>query len=138
MNKSRYAPRITCSTVKKLLRLLNMDYKPSEIAEELNLSVKTIYRYLDMGSPHRTDKTGSIWVNGVDFREWAKNQLSSNALKPKVKADADQAWCCKCRSLVHFSSTITRKLGKRVVVHGTCSVCSGKVVKIHSLGEKEK
>ena len=65
-------PRISRPQVIRLGRLLNMYYKPSEIAEEIGISPDTVYRtYIPAGCPHEVDESGRIWIIGTTFRDWA-------------------------------------------------------------------
>ena len=56
----------------RLVKLLDMFYKPSEIAEEIGFSVRQVYRvYIPAGCPYERDSKKRLWSNGKAFREWA-------------------------------------------------------------------
>lgn len=86
----------------KLSRLLNMLYKPSEIAEELGVNVDTVYRsYLPAGLPHTRDRDGNIWIHGPAFVSWARETISQKKSKRHGLPD-DHAWCMKCDRAVEL------------------------------------
>lgn len=64
----------------KLRRLLYMQYRPSELAEELDIDISLIYKsYIPKGCPHSKDATGHIWIVGTEFREWFREtQIKSS------------------------------------------------------------
>lgn len=64
----------------KLTRLLNMQYRPSELADELGIDITVIYKsYIPLGCPHTKDDTGHLWIVGTEFRQWFKrNKLKAN------------------------------------------------------------
>ena len=41
---TRIAPKVTRGLMRKSILLLNMEYKPSELAEELGVTEKTVYK----------------------------------------------------------------------------------------------
>ena len=79
----------------KLSRLMDMLYKPSEIAEEIGVSVDTVYRsYLPAGLPY-LEQDGQFWIHGPAFIAWARGTISQRKNKRKGM-DEDHAWCMKC------------------------------------------
>lgn len=122
-------PRISRAVQRHMLKLLNMEYKPSEIAGELNVKPKTIYNFIDLGCPCRTDKAGNIWIVGTSFIAWANDQLTLSKNRPRVPIAEDQAYCFHCQTAVKFEKTITKAIGVRTVTYGLCVVCGGKVAK---------
>jgi hypothetical protein len=54
-----------------LKRLLDMLYKPRELAQELGINIDQVYLvYIPLGCPHRRDGKRYIEINGKEFREW--------------------------------------------------------------------
>lgn len=89
-------PLLKHTHIVKLGRLLNMLYKPAEIAEEIGVNKDTVYRsYLPAGLPHTRDEQGSIWIHGPAFVAWAKETISKKRSKRAGLPD-DHAWCMKC------------------------------------------
>ncbi|MHC1739692.1 MAG: DUF5679 domain-containing protein [Anaerolineaceae bacterium] len=117
----------------KLSRLLDMEYKPSEIAEEIDVSLWVIYNtYLHAGCPHRREKGGQIWIHGLSFAAWARSVNAADKKNP-FTLQADEAWCTKCNAVVKMLDPHERKLKSNLImVYGTCSVCSGKVNRLAS------
>lgn len=131
--KQSHAPRITRAAMQRTMRLLDMEYKPSELADELGISAKTIYNtYLPAGLPHRRDKADNIWIVGTVFVEWAKHVLDKNsryAHQRKEPMGENQGYCMKCKNVADFQTVTQRRemSNSRVMVYGTCSVCGGKI-----------
>jgi len=71
----------------KLYQLLDMLYKPSELAEEIGITVRQIYRvYIPLGCP--CDRApGRIFINGKSFAEWYEATYLKQILLE------DQAFC---------------------------------------------
>lgn len=133
-----HAPRVSRGIVRRMMRLLHMEYKPSEIAKELGISTKTIYEtYIPAGLPHRRDPGGNIWIVGTVFREWAGAALEQGhryAHQRRLPIGPHQSYCVKCKTVREFAK-ITRRVpysGKRLMVHGTCSVCGSKMTSFKS------
>jgi predicted RNA-binding Zn-ribbon protein involved in translation (DUF1610 family) len=80
----------------KLGRLLNMLYRPAEIAEEIGVAQDTIYRsYLPAGLPHTRDAKGNVWIHGPAFVAWARQTVAKRKSKRAGLPDG-YAWCMKC------------------------------------------
>lgn len=89
-------PALKHTHIVKLGRLLNMMYKPAEIAEELGLNSDTIYRsYLPAGLPHTRDEKGDIWIHGPAFVAWARETVSKKK-SARAGLPDQHAWCMKC------------------------------------------
>ena len=114
----------------KVRFLLDMMYKPVEIAEQLGVSVDTVYRsYLPAGAPNQMDKAGRVWIYGPAFASWAKAYLMEKQnRKPVVMMAESEAWCLKCNHPVAILGPKRRDVKKRVQrLTGHCPEC-GKVV----------
>lgn len=97
-------PNLKHTHIVKLGRLLNMLYKPHELAEELGLSTETIYRsYIQAGMPHTRDANGNIWIHGPEFVAWAKETVAKKKSKRAGLPDG-HAWCMKCNQPVLMSN----------------------------------
>jgi predicted RNA-binding Zn-ribbon protein involved in translation (DUF1610 family) len=121
-------PLLKHTHIVKLGRLLNMLYKPSEIAEEIGVTQDTIYRsYLPAGAPHIRDNHGSIWIHGPAFVAWAKQTVSKRKSERAGLPDG-HAWCMKCNTPVLIISprllTVNRYLE---LVQGKCPNCGTKI-----------
>lgn len=121
-------PKIRRAQIIKLSRLLDMLYKPSELADEIGISDDTVYRsYLPAGAPHTRDKAGNIWIHGPAFREWMleRNEEGKATLHPLGEGEA---WCVHCSKVVKIINPRVRKFnGSADLVQGKCEVCGGKV-----------
>jgi len=79
----------------RLKRILDMLYKPSELAEEIGVNVDTIYRsYIPAGLPciHYQQQ---VWVHGPAFVAWAQETITKNKRK-RAGLPEGHAWCMKC------------------------------------------
>ena len=47
--------RLTTTQAKKLKKLLDMWYRPSELADEMQLHINTVYRLIERGCPSRRE-----------------------------------------------------------------------------------
>ncbi len=95
-------PLLKHTHIVKLGRLLDMLYKPSEIAEEIGIAQDTVYRsYLPAGLPHTRDDQGNVWIHGPAFIAWAKQTISLKKSK-RVGLPDGYAWCMKCNQSVEL------------------------------------
>jgi hypothetical protein len=84
------------ATVKRRARgLLDMLYKPSELAFELALPVSRIYALILAGLPHQRDDMGRMWIPGPQAARWILNWH-----KPHHPIGTDQAFCLTCKKAV--------------------------------------
>ena len=81
------------TAVMRAARLLDMMYKPSEIAEELKIKKRAIYEVLiPLGLPHERDENGRIWLHGPTVRAW----LETATRGPRYPLEDDEFFCLKC------------------------------------------
>lgn len=126
------APRLNRSKAAALERLLNMLYKPAELAEELGVSHDTVYRsYIPAGAPVVLDAGGKVWINGRQFAQWAREYLTTTRRgKSKPPMPAGHAYCVRCNRVVMVQSPKTRPHSRRanvVQLSGSCPECGGKI-----------
>jgi hypothetical protein len=112
----------------KLTRLLNMLYRPAEIADEIGVNVDTVYRsYLPAGAPYERDQEGNIWINGPAFREWAFVQIGARKRKKHPLEDGE-GWCLKCNQVVKIQKPKARATNRYLaLIQGKCPICGSKV-----------
>lgn len=117
-------PLLKHTHIVKLGRLLNMLYKPSEIAEEIGLAVDTIYRsYLPAGLPHTRDDTGNIWIHGPVFVAWARETVALKRSKRAGLPD-DHAWCMKCNQAVPLQDPKIKAVNRYLeILQARCPRC---------------
>lgn len=121
-------PLLKQQHIVKLKRILDMQYRPSELAEDIGVNVDTILRgYLPAGLPHTRDDRGRIWIYGPAFVEWARETISKKKSKRNSLAD-DQAWCVVCKGPVPLIDP-TVKIANRYLelLQAPCPTC-GKTV----------
>jgi hypothetical protein len=112
----------------KLGRLLDMLYKPSEIAEEIGVTTDTIYRsYLPAGLPHTRDGQGNIWIHGPAFIAWAREMISKKKSRRAGLPD-DHAWCMTCKGPVALINPKTKTVNRYLeLLQAQCPTC-GKTI----------
>ncbi len=132
--------RLSQAQVARLRGLLDVLYKPGEIAEKLGVEVRTIYRsHIPAGAPVRRDEAGRMWIPGVAYRDWARDVLQRRrASQPKAMSLAE-GYCVKCNRMVEMVDAHRREKVDRVrgigMISGRCPVCRGKVNRFFKLGE---
>lgn len=113
----------------KLRRLLDMEYTPSMLAEELGVSRATIYRsYLALGAPCRRDSSERIWINGQMFAAWAHEIISTRRDKPAQALAEDHAWCMRCNKIIPIQHLVKKPYrGYMFQLSGKCPECKTRV-----------
>jgi len=134
-------PLIKGPQLARLERLLDMLYRPAEIAEELGINIDTIYRtYINNGLPHVRDQRGAIWIHGPACSDWIRSQFKSR--RKRHPLPENHAWCLKCRIPAPITDSTSRPLGgKRILLQATCPRCGRTINRIASkvpvpLGER--
>ena len=122
-------PRLARAQIIRLSRLLNMKYKPSEIASLLGVNVDTVRRsYLTAGCPHERDSSGRVWIVGVSFRLWAEDVLNKRKRKNINPMAIDEAWCFRCNRRVKIKNPKKIKVNNFLeILQSMCPQCGTKV-----------
>ncbi len=116
--------RLKGNQLRKLSRLLNMQYKPSELAKEIGFTRRQIYRaYIPLGCPYERDETGHLWINGEAFHQWYRETYR------KVKLENDEAYCVSCKHIVSVQNPVVKQKGRYRYWLITCPNCRGKISK---------
>jgi len=127
-------PLLKHTQIIRLGRILNMLYKPSELAAEIGVTTDTIYRsYLPAGLPHTRDEH-SIWIHGPAFVSWAKETVTKKQSQRKGLAP-DQAWCMTCDQPVHMDHPKVRPVNRYVeLLQARCPSCRHVVNRMQARG----
>ncbi len=109
----------------RLLKLLDMEYTPAELADEIGFRRRQIYRvYRKLPDfPCRVDDAKHLWINGAAFRDWYRYSY------PKIILGKNEVYCLTCRSgveMVNPTRHVKNGLSRLV---SYCSQCGRKVVK---------
>jgi len=100
-----------------------MFYTPSELAEDLNIDVRHVYRQLiPAGLPHTRDKAGHIWIHGPDVARWLSSIKSH-----KRELAPNEAYCLRCRDIVTMVNPKRVKMERFVLLKATCPNCQSKI-----------
>lgn len=106
--------------------LLDMMYSPSELADELGLNPRSIYkRYIPAGMPNSKDSTGHVWLYGPDVAQWVKQEFQDKQDKKPMKAD--EAYCLKCRKAQPLIEPKRIRRGRFLLLQAACPVCGGTI-----------
>jgi hypothetical protein len=121
-------PLLKHTHIIKLDRLLDMLYRPSEIAAEIGVNVDTIYRgYMPAGLPYSRDGRGNIWIHGLAFVDWARQTIVKRQTK-RFGLPAGQAWCLKCKGPVPLVSPTLKPINRYLELQqAVCPVCGATV-----------
>ena len=130
-------PRVTKLVRSRLARLLDMRYKPSELAEELGVCADTVRRgWLPAGAPHVRDEDG-VWLLGTEVAAWLQAMVD----KPTVTLGPGEAYCLQCRRAVAVEDARRERLEHAVLLRGRCALCGARVARLESqkqeVGSKE-
>ena len=131
-NVAMKKPRMTAEQISRLGRLLWMQYKPSEISDEIGCSVDTIYKsFLPAGCPHERDEHDQIWIVGTEFARWARDRFIRKATKTTM--GRDQAYCMRCRRPVDVIEMMVKQVKQNLeMVSGKCALCGASVYRARS------
>jgi len=125
MNEIEIKGRLSGKQNDKLKYLLNMMYKPSEIAEEIGFDKRNFYRvYIPLGLPHERDNNNRIWINGIVFKDWI------NALYIKTKMDNKEAFCLSCKKSVEIVNPRWKEKKGIFFLNCECQNCGRILTKI--------
>lgn len=109
----------------RLKSLLNMMYKPSELADEVGFNVDRVYMvYIPGGCPHERDAQRHIWINGVSFRKWFEEVYRKCPLK------ADEAFCLTCKRAVRMENPKKQQLEGLIYYLCSCPKCGRGLTRI--------
>jgi len=121
-------PRLNRSQIGRLKRLLDMHYSVAELAREVGVSMDAVYRtYIPAGVPVHVDEKKRVWIHGLAFSEWVRNNLAARRTNRKPMGD-DTAYCLRCNAIVKIlaAKVVPYKRGVRQM-SGRCLTCKGPV-----------
>gem|GEM_PF-576945 len=117
--------RLDGSQRNRLIRLLDMFYSPSELAEEVGFTRRQVYRvYIPAGCPHERDERRHIWINGKVFRGWCEETY------PRVSIGQDETFCLSCKKAVKITNPIRKQKGRLHYWISQCPNCGRKLARI--------
>lgn len=124
MQETQRKPKFRHAQVVKLARLLDMLYKPAEIAEEIDVTPDTVYRsYLPAGCPHQRDRKNNIWIPGLAFADWARATLANRKAKRQPLPEG-QAWCLRCNKAVPLVNPKAKRANRYIqLLQAKCPHC---------------
>lgn len=129
-------PLLKHAHIIRLARLLDMLYKPAELAEELEIHVDTIYRsYIPAGLPIIRDAKNNYWIHGLAFIAWARQTVTQKK-KKRVGLPDGYAWCLVCNRSVEMQAPRVRTVNRYLeLLQGTCPHCGRTVNRGRKAGQ---
>ena len=131
-NLSAQSVKLPHGVIVRAPGLLPMLYRATELAEDLDVSIWVIRQWARKGMPYQRDARGHLWINGVEFAEWAEVQ---RGLRRSPKLGQDEAYCLRCGEAVKLVNPTRRVDGKRVLLQAICPQCGARINKGVSYGE---
>jgi len=109
----------------KLKGLLDMDYKPGELAEELGIRKNLVYSvYVKLGCPLDRDQWNHIAINGKSFRGWYLENYR------KARVEENESFCKSCQRAVKIEDGVELKKGSLTYIVSHCPKCGRVLSKI--------
>ena len=119
------AGRLNGQQRSRLVKLLDMMYKPSELAEEIGFAVRQVYRvYIPAGCPHEKDHRGRLWINGKLFREWFEDVYKKRQLA------RNETFCLTCKKAVKIINPVEKQEGRLIYWLSDCPNCGRRLARI--------
>ena len=115
-----HSPRLPHLVIVRAPGLLPMWYSLRELAQELEVSVRSIRVWLDQGLPCRRDERGHVWIDGRQFAAWVKTLILQRS---RQTLQANEAYCLNCRRPVVLLNPTSTCRGKQRLLRGTCASC---------------
>ncbi|MBN1372939.1 MAG: hypothetical protein JW987_13465 [Anaerolineaceae bacterium] len=118
-----------------------MEYKPSELADELGVTTATIYNsWIPSGLPARCDDTGHFWIVGTDLKTWLESTIEKGKAKsPEHVVGENDFFCRHCNSWFEASDFRRKPIARKGVYLkiATCPLCERNIGRFASLGGKK-
>lgn len=107
--------KLSRAMIRRSMRLLDMEYKPSEVADELAATKEQILRLISAGAPARRDAKGHYWIHGETFVKWLTDAAPKNGKAKSTFAD-NECYCVVCRETTTYIEH--RRAGR--ISYGKC------------------
>jgi hypothetical protein len=117
---------ISRAMARRSVRLLDMEYKPSEMAQELKCRQEWIMLAIRNDAPHRKDESGRYWIHGEKFAAW----LETTKQKERRKLKPNECYCLGCKKFTTYKTL--EKIGTHVT--GKCP--NGHKVSVFTKGKR--
>ncbi len=104
--------------------LLEMFYKPSELASELGVTHETIRNWIANGLPFEEVDEGRMVV-GTVLALWISEKYQKKAVSAQTPKDF--GYCFKCNQSVKMVNPIIKTVDSILLKQGNCPFCGTKV-----------
>lgn len=108
-----------------------MSYTIKELVVQLDVSEKTLLRWIDNGLKIVPGCKKPILILGFELKEFLRNKDS----KKKITLKRNQFFCFRCKTACYAKRGSVKKISDRKV--GTCRVCNGKMSRIIKPHQKD-
>lgn len=105
-------------------RLLDMLYRPDELALELSIPSRTVREWIQYGMPYERDPRGHLWVNGVQFSHWVE-QIRKQW--PRIPLAEDEGFCLHCKRRVKLTQAARSERANGLLLTSACPHCGATV-----------
>ena len=122
--RDRKFSRLPHSVIVKAPGLLPMYYTSKELAEDLDVSTRTVKQWIENGLPYHRNSHNYIMIDGWELAEWVENQRQ---LGQKPKLNEDEGFCLRCRKAVRIADPAKHRQGRRLLLKGRCGQCNSVV-----------
>jgi predicted RNA-binding Zn-ribbon protein involved in translation (DUF1610 family) len=108
----------------KLRHVLDMLYTSAELASEIGITTRQIYRvYVPLGCPVLRS-SGRLFISGYDFARWYE------ATYPRVSLASDEGFCLTCRKAVKVLKPEKWVSGRLSYLVFSCPSCGRQISRI--------
>jgi hypothetical protein len=128
-------PLLKHTQIIRLARLLDMLYRPAELAAEIGVHVDTVYRsYMPAGCPFTRDGHSNIWIHGPAFTDWARRIQAEKHTRRAGLPDG-HAWCMRCNHPVPLIDPTRKPINRRSeLLQSRCPDCGTPVNRAGRIG----
>lgn len=109
----------------------HMSYSVKELTVNLNVSEKTILRWIDCGLKVVSGCKKPMLILGVSLKEFLKNKNQ----KKKVKLKRNQFFCFKCKIACYAKRGSVKETSEKKIA--VCRACNGKMSRIIKPHQKD-
>lgn len=130
MGKNR-SSMVQLKIYNKRKKLLDMLYTPSELSEVLEVSKEYIYQTFIYKSalPFTKDKTGHVFVNGMDVYKWIDSLYTERKIKHSNHMAENEFYCLKCKKRqITDVYNVSIENGQNVKI-ANCPICGTRLRK---------
>lgn len=121
-----YRNLIDGNSMRRFGHLLDMQYTPAEIADEIGLDKQAVYtKLIPAGLPNTKDDKGHIWIHGLAAKQWAQAHK-----KERHHMAEGEGFCLTCKTVVKVKAPKHEQKNGASFVRGQCPKCGRVIVRL--------